>query len=79
MSLAYGWPGPCLHAYTISLQGAFTFTMAATPVRVPADGVMDGMHHWGPKVRPHIDHAARGRSYFKLFQRWNESKTRFDR
>eukprot|EP00913_Durusdinium_trenchii_P024495 g22996.t1 len=46
-TLSYGWPGSCLHAYTVSLQGAFTLTQAATPVRVPADGVMDGMHHWG--------------------------------
>ncbi|CAK9045637.1 unnamed protein product [Durusdinium trenchii] len=56
-TLSYGWPGSCLHAYTVSLQGAFTLTQAATPVRVPADGVMDGMHHWGNRVRPHIDKA----------------------
>lgn len=50
------------------LQGAFTLTQAATPVRVPADGVMDGMHHWGNRVRPHID-KARGKftgSYWLL-------------
>lgn len=36
------------------LQGAFTFTQAATPVRVPADGVLDGVKHWDSSVRPHI-------------------------
>ena len=39
------------------LQGAFTFSQAASPVRVPADGVMDGMKHWDPWVRPHLQKA----------------------
>ncbi|CAJ1386170.1 unnamed protein product [Effrenium voratum] len=54
-TLKYGWPGACVHAYVVSLQGAKALTLANTPVKVPPDGAMDGMHHWGNRLRLHID------------------------
>ena len=33
--LRYGWPGSCVHAYTVSLSGALVMTQANTPVQVP--------------------------------------------
>lgn len=54
----YGWPGSCVHAYTVSLQGAYVLTAANTPVITPPDGAMDGMHHWRKEVRTHIDRSA---------------------
>eukprot|EP00435_Cladocopium_sp_Y103_P011917 s3941_g3.t1 len=54
----YGWPGSCVHAYTVSLQGAYVLTAANTPVITPPDGAMDGMHHWRMEVRTHIDRSA---------------------
>ena len=53
--LRYGWPGSCVHAYTVSLSGALVLTQANTPVRVPPDGAMDGMHWFKDKTRLHID------------------------
>lgn len=53
-TVIYGWPGSCVHAYTVSLQGAHLLTSANTPVRYPPDGAMDG-RHWGTRVRPYID------------------------
>ncbi|CAK9013016.1 unnamed protein product [Durusdinium trenchii] len=50
----YGWPGSCVHAYTVSLQGAHLLTSVNSPVRYPPDGAMDG-RHWGTRVRPYID------------------------
>eukprot|EP00434_Breviolum_minutum_P021127 symbB.v1.2.018640.t1/scaffold1496.1/size115469/4 len=50
----YGWPGSCVHAYTVSLQGAYLLTSANTPVRYPPDGAMDG-RHWHKDLRPYID------------------------
>ena len=55
LTLSYGHPGSCLHAYTVSLQGAFTLAQATSPVKVPADGAMDGRKHWEAWVRPHIN------------------------
>ena len=37
------------------LQGAFTLAQATSPVKVPADGAMDGKKHWEAWVRPHIN------------------------
>jgi len=37
------------------LQGAFTLAQATSPVKVPADGAMDGRKHWEAWVRPHIN------------------------
>ena len=56
--LSYGWPGSCVHAYTVSLSGALVLTQANTPVVVAPDGAMDGMHWYKDKTRLHIDRSA---------------------
>ncbi|CAE7307300.1 unnamed protein product [Symbiodinium sp. KB8] len=48
-------PGSCLHAYTVSLQGALMLTQANMPVHTPADGAMDGSHWHKDRTRLHID------------------------
>eukprot|EP00439_Symbiodinium_sp_Y106_P023234 s47_g2.t2 len=53
--LRYGWPGSCVHAYTVSLQGALMLTQANTPVQTPPDGAMDGMHWFRDRTMLHID------------------------
>jgi len=53
--LRYGWPGSCVHAYTVSLSGALVLTQANTPAVVPPDGAMDGMHWYKDKTRLHVD------------------------
>eukprot|EP00931_Biecheleriopsis_adriatica_P101939 TRINITY_DN76987_c0_g1_i1.p1 TRINITY_DN76987_c0_g1~~TRINITY_DN76987_c0_g1_i1.p1 ORF type:complete len:327 (+),score=43.53 TRINITY_DN76987_c0_g1_i1:126-1106(+) len=40
----YGWPGMCMHAYVISLQGAFFLRQTNSPIRHNADGNLDPRH-----------------------------------
>eukprot|EP00930_Biecheleria_cincta_P059395 TRINITY_DN4513_c0_g1_i1.p1 TRINITY_DN4513_c0_g1~~TRINITY_DN4513_c0_g1_i1.p1 ORF type:complete len:717 (+),score=109.10 TRINITY_DN4513_c0_g1_i1:79-2229(+) len=55
--IKYGWPGPCAHAYIISLQGAWFFSTNHRPVRKPADGVWDPRAMKGyPNDRSTLDH-----------------------
>ncbi|CAE7032426.1 unnamed protein product [Symbiodinium sp. CCMP2456] len=58
--LRYGWPGSCMHAYTVSLQGALMLTQANMPVHTPADGAMDGFHWHKDRTRLHIQRSGRG-------------------
>lgn len=50
--LTYGLPGPCLFAYTVSLQGAFILSQANTPLRFKADEVLRGP--WDVKLRARV-------------------------
>ena len=55
--IKYGWPGPCAHAYIISLQGAWFVSTNQRPVRNPADGVWDPRAMKGyPNDRSTLDH-----------------------
>mmetsp|Transcript_58105 Transcript_58105/g.136216 ORF Transcript_58105/g.136216 Transcript_58105/m.136216 type:complete len:337 (+) Transcript_58105:50-1060(+) len=56
--LRYGWPGSCVHAYVVSLQGALMLTQANTPVAVPPDGAMDGMHWHKDRTRLRVDRSS---------------------
>ena len=37
----YGWPGACVHAYVVSLQGAKALTLANTPVKARSNRPRD--------------------------------------
>ncbi|CAE7332520.1 unnamed protein product [Symbiodinium natans] len=52
--LKYGWPGACLHAAVISLQGAALLAEVNTPLRTHADGAMDPKH-WPNHTRTFLD------------------------
>ncbi|CAK9022718.1 unnamed protein product [Durusdinium trenchii] len=52
--LTYGQPGPCLFAYTVSLQGALLLSQANTPIKFKADEALNGAV-WDPTVRPRVD------------------------
>lgn len=54
--IKYGWPGACLHATVVSMQGAYLLKAANTPVHVPADGAM-AREHQPAGLRGQLDSA----------------------
>eukprot|EP00434_Breviolum_minutum_P006022 symbB.v1.2.005308.t1/scaffold283.1/size308953/9 len=54
----FGWPGACVHAYTVSLSGAYALTRGNTPIHTPPDGAMDGFHHWDKSLRRYLDRSS---------------------
>ena len=65
--LRYGQPGPCLFAYTVSLQGALLLSKANTPIRFKADEALESKT-WEANLRPRVDKSPKklGGSYWHV-------------